>query len=323
MNLVSREVFMKLSYLVLASLIATLMFFVGVTPATAQKGRIQGKVVDEAGTPLQGVQISTEAGDRQPAKNTVTGDDGRFTFIGFASGRVTVNASLEGYGPSSATITVNQGSSPAMAELTLLRARSGFELMVGDDALEGQDTAQLEAGLQAANAAFDAEDYDAAITGYGELLAVLPSLGYLHLGMGNAYRANGDMEMALASYENLLGHPEHGQQAEVEIARTRLAMGDLDAAAGLATAGVDTSREDLYNLGEVDFVKGNVDSAAGWYEKAAAAAPDWEKPWFKLALVALNKGDMDTAKQHFQKVVDLAPNSEEGAQAQATLSALP
>ena len=47
------------------------------------------------------------------------------------------------------------------------------------------------------------------------------------------------------------------------------------------------------------------------------------KPIFKLALVALNKGDIDTAKMHFQKCVDLDPNSEEGTQATATLAALP
>ena len=102
-------------------------------------------------------------------------------------------------------------------------------------------------------------------------------------------------------------------------------MGDLDAASELeATAsGLDASKEDLYNLGELEFAKGAVDTAAGWYEKASMVDPNWAKPVFKLALVALNKGDMETAKQHFQKGVDLDPNSEEGAQASATLAALP
>ena len=66
-----------------------------------------------------------------------------------------------------------------------------------------------------------------------------------------------------------------------------------------------------------------MDAAAEWYEKASMVDPNWAKPVFKLALVALNKGDMETAKQHFQKVVDLDPGSEEGAQASATLAALP
>ena len=81
--------------------------------------------------------------------------------------------------------------------------------------------------------------------------------------------------------------------------------------------------EDLYNLGEVAFQAGNVEAAAGWYEKSAAADPSWESPVFKLALVALNRGDIEAAKALFQKVVDLAPDSQEGAQAKATIAALP
>ena len=41
------------------------------------------------------------------------------------------------------------------------------------------------------------------------------------------------------------------------------------------------------------------------------------------ALVALNKGDFEGAKEHFRRVVELDPNSEEGTQASATLAALP
>ena len=312
---------MRLSYLVPGLLIAALLFVTVVTPATAQSGRIQGTVLDENGDSLAGAQVITEAAGR-PSKDAVTNDAGQFAMIGFASGRVTVTVSLDGYATASSTVSVNQGNQAAVADFTLVRARSSFELLVGDAALEGSDPAELEGDLEAANAAFDAEDYDTAIAGYSELVATLPSLTTLHLSLGHAYRAKGEFEQALASYEKLAGDPEHADQADVEMARTRLAMGDLDAASELITA-ADASREDLYNLGEVDFAKGDIDSAAEWYEKAAAASPDWEKPWFKLALVALNKGDMDTAKQHFQKVVDLAPNSEEGTQAQTTLSALP
>jgi len=175
----------------------------------------------------------------------------------------------------------------------------------------------------AADDAFDSADYATAIAAYNQLLSVLPSMTYLHLNIGNAHRGSGDYEAALASYELLTGDPERGEQAKVEIARTRLAMGDLDAAADIATAGANASREDLFNLGEVEFAKGEMETAVDWYEKAAAIDPNWEKPWFKLALVSLNLGDFETAKQHFQKVIDIAPSSEDGVQAQATLSALP
>ena len=313
---------MRLSYLGSGLVSIALLFGATVAPVTAQSGRVQGTVLDESSAPLEGVQVITQS-EGTPPKDTTTDDDGRFALIGFRSGRVTVNVSLDGYGPASATVSVNQGNQAAVANFTLIRARSNFELMLGDAALEGQDVKELENAFREANSAFDSGDYDGAITGYSQLLADIPSFTALHMTIGDAHRSKGDFETALASYEQLLGDPEHGRQAEVESARTRLAMGDLDAAADLLGGDSAASREDLYNLGEVDFARGDVDSAAGWYEKAASASPNWEKPWFKLALVALNKGEIDTAKQHFKKVVDLAPNSEEGAQAQTTLSALP
>ena len=49
----------------------------------------------------------------------------------------------------------------------------------------------------------------------------------------------------------------------------------------------------FYNLGEVKFAKGQTDEAAKWYQKAVDLDPSWGKPLFKLALVALNKGDKD------------------------------
>ena len=313
---------MRLLRLGLGLVTIAVLFLATAAPVAAQSGRVQGTVLDESDAPLEGARVTTQS-EGTPPKDTTTDSEGRFALIGFRSGRVTINVSLDGYGPESATVAVNQGSQAATANFTLVRARSNFEIMLGDAAFEGQDAQELENAFRAANASYDDADYDEAIAGYNQLLSNLPSFTALHMNIGNAHRAKGDFETALASYGQLSDDPEHAQQAEVEMARTRLAMGDLDAAADLVAGEADASREDLYNLGEVEFARGDVDTAAGWYEKAAAASPGWEKPWFKLALVALNKGDIDTAKQHFQKVVDLAPNSEEGAQAQATLSALP
>ena len=53
--------------------------------------------------------------------------------------------------------------------------------------------------------------------------------------------------------------------------------------------------------------------------------PNWAKPLYKRALVALNKGDMTAAKEYFQRVVDVNDSSspEETQQSQNMLNALP
>ena len=81
-------------------------------------------------------------------------------------------------------------------------------------------------------------------------------------------------------------------------------------------------REELFNAGEAAFAGGNIDQAADWYQKAHAADPSWGKPLFKLALVALNTGDTEAAVQYLEQTVEVAPGSDDAAQATALLAQL-
>ena len=306
--------------------IVAIVLAVSAPDALAQGiGRIRGQVLnDETDEPIAGVAVLAElpGASRAPIETT-TDDNGEFQVAGLSSGRWTTIFTKAGFQTWSGGGPVSQSDSPPIT-IRMLRQRTQLELAFGDEAFEGLDPVQLQADLVAADAAYSVQQWDTAIAGYTAVLAVLPQMNDLHLQLGNAYRAKGDLEEALAAFERKLAAEPGHVRARTEIASTRLAMGDLDAAAELAElTDTSASREDLYNLGELDFAKGEVDSAADWYTKATAADPTWEKPWYKLALVALNQGDMETAKQHFQKVVEIAPDSEEGTQAQATLSALP
>jgi tetratricopeptide (TPR) repeat protein len=294
-------------------------------PVLAQSGRISGQITDEDEAPIAGATVRAEnPSANPPMRETTTDDDGRFSMIGFVSGQWRVSVEAEGYSPDFGSLNVTQSSAPP-ANFQLAKVRHALVQALGEEAMEGLDPDAIEQELEAADAAFNARNWDAAIAGYQSLLDKLPQLTNLHSQIGQSHRAAGNYPEALAAFEARLAEEPDNEGVKADIARTRLAMGDLDAASELeATAsGLDASKEDLYNLGELEFAKGDVDAAAGWYEKAAMVDPNWAKPFFKLALVALNKGDMDTAKAHFQKVVDLEPNSEEGSQATATLAALP
>lgn len=317
---------MKVSHLSGCLSIAALVVLLAPSDLLAQgQGRIRGQVLnDDTDEPIAGATVVAELPDgNRPPVETQTDEDGRFQVIGLTSGQWQATVTKDGFSDTGGGVRVTQGDA-APVTFYLRRERSALEVALGDEALEGLDAEQLEADLRAADAAYNADDYETAIAGYRALLDTLPQMSNLYLQIGNAYRAMNQFDEAIAAYEELQVIDPENRQVETEIARTRLAMGDLDAAAGLAeNISLDSSREDLYNLGELEFAKGNIEVASGWYEKAAAADPSWELPWFKLALVALNQGDIDTAKQHFQKVVELAPDSESGAQAQATLAALP
>ena len=308
-----------------SSLFVVASLLIVVATADAQQGRLRGQVVSsETGDPIAGARIVAELpGGRQQGPETTSDNDGRFQVIGLESGQWEAIVTAPGFQPTGMTIRVSQGPAAA-ATIMMDRELSVLERALGVEALEGLDPIQLEADLADADATYNSQDFEGAVSKYRTLLAVLPQMTDLHLQIGNALRAMGRNEEALESYQALQAAEPSNSQVSTEIARTRLAMGDLEGAASLAAnVSLSSSREDLYNLGELEFAKGDVAAAAGWYEKASAADRTWELPFFKLGLVALNQGDMDTAKEHFQKVVELAPDSESGVTAAATLSALP
>ena len=113
--------------------------------------------------------------------------------------------------------------------------------------------------------------------------------------------------------------------AAIGVGMTNLEKGDFAAAEVTLAAAAETaeaSAEVFYNLGEVKFISGESDVAAGWYQRAVDKDPAWGKPLFKLALVALNKEDYEGATQYLQKLQEVDPTSAEAQQATAVLQQL-
>lgn len=336
---------------VLAAL-AALSVGAGEVLAQEDRGVIRGWVFMEGGNrePVPGAVVTAEPPEyqadgltRETLAKTVdvdVDDNGRFSINWLRSGVWNVIASAEGFNDTVLRIEVTQGGEsfactatqnqrcqePVEFHMARLKTEANLTVDAALGDAEDSEREQARVQLTAADDAYNASDYRTAINGYTELLSTWPQMTVLHEDLGDSHRALGQFEEAIAAYEEFLAADPDDDLVEAierKIARTRLLAGDLDAADDLAAVGGDASREDLYNLGEVAFQQGDTDAAAGWYEKSAAADPSWESPVFKLGMVALNRGDIEGAKVFFQKVIELAPDSPEGAQAAATLDALP
>lgn len=310
-------------------------------PAAAQgQGRVAGQVTGEDGQPLAGVRITaTNPAANPPQFTTETEEDGRFAILGLVSGNWNFradcagacaerNGAPRGYAPSEGPTRITQTRNPPV-NFALVRIRHPLAQMLGDEAVAGIDLDAIDAQTAAADAAFNSGNYEESIAGYEAVLAQLPALSNLYFNIGNAWSQMQDHEAAIAAFDRALANDPRNQDLLAARARARLANGTADAAdrqlLEAAASSLSASREDLYNQGEQAFARGDVDDAAQWYERATMVDPNWGKPLFKLALVALNKGDVATAKEFFQRVVDVDdPTSQaEAAQAQATLNALP
>ncbi len=93
---------------------------------------VRGRVLDEAGAPIEGARVSVGAGGAA-LPGTVTDGAGQFAFA-LAPGRYRVTASAEGRGTASAeTVAASGGAQPAI-DLRLSRADASLEGMLRDAA---------------------------------------------------------------------------------------------------------------------------------------------------------------------------------------------
>ena len=296
----------------------------GVPTALAQGGMQAGSVISsETGEPIVGASVVFENPAATPSRREeMTDESGNYSILGLMGGQWNLTVEAEGFQPNLGIVTLRYGRNTDV-DIEMVRISHALEIALGREALEGLDAEALGAELDAADAAYDNGQWEEALAGYRSLHETLPTMNELKLQMGASLQQLGRYEEAIAVYEAAAAwDPTLQRDVDNAVARLRVAMGDLSAAETLVASGA-AEREDLYNLGEVEFAKGEVDAAAEWYEKAVAADPNWVLPLFKLGLVSLNKGDIEGAKTYFSQVVEKDPDSAEGTQAQAVLSQLP
>jgi len=288
-----------------------------VGPVRAQTARMSGTVRDAGGVPVRGATIRAENPAAPGAFTTTTDDKGRFAIAGLQMGTWSLVVSAPGYEPAEGKAEIPAPGSGPVLEIRLFKSYGGPRLP-----LSGVNTRELQGELEAADALLNAKQYDQAISAYQGVLAKVPSLTLVNLQIGNACRLKGEYERALAAYEKVLQADPTNERARMGIGVTNLEKGDLQAAertlAALA-AETPSAREALYYLGEVRRAQGRTGEASSLYRQAADADPAWLKPILRLGDMAAGTGDSEAALGFYEKVVALAPESSEAAEAKAAI----
>ena len=291
--------------------------------SAAQTGRVGGVVKDEQGNPIKGATITAENPAASPSSFTATTDDkGRFSIIGLKSGGWSFAAQAPGFAPEAGKLNVSTIGAPNPPLTFTMRKGGGAGPA---SALGNMAAKDLQADLQAADLLYNSQKYDEAVAAYRQIMVKAPALSVINLQIAAAYRNKKEYDNAIAAYNDLLKTDPTNDKAIVGLGMTNLEKGDLKAAEDTLTKAADgpkPTREVFYNLGEVKFSNGQTDQAATWYQKAADLDPTWGKPIFKLALVALNKGDKDGTIKMMEKVIAADPASPEAAQAKTVIEQL-
>ena len=194
------------------------------TPAEAQNGLLQGSVRDASGEPVKGATVTLANPSVKRPVTTTTNDNGGFAMIGLEGGAWVITIEAPGFYPVQAQFRV-RGSRRGVRvslvmnrdPLTLRPATPSTGLLAG---VNGEET-RLE--LDAADALYEAGQYDQAIQAYEAILVKIPSLTTVNLQVGHAYREKKKYDKARAAYQEVLkGDPGN------EEARAALNMANRD-----------------------------------------------------------------------------------------------
>lgn len=289
-------------------------------PAAAQNGRVNGVVRGEGGSPVKGATITAEMPSTGMSTTATTDDKGRFIILGLRGGEWRFIAQAVGYSPQGGALQVRTGSpNPPLA---FQLERSGVAYF---GALGGLMAKDLQRDVAEAERLYSGQRWDEAIAAYRAILNRAPVLTAIHLQVASAYRNKKDYAAALAEYDRLIEVEPASTRAPLEKALTYLERGDArDAEATLVEAAqqAGAARDVFYTLGEIRQAADDQSGAAAWFEKAAAADPNWAKPLLKLGQAALERGERDAAEQLFARAAEVDPEAPEAETARSTLETL-
>jgi Flp pilus assembly protein TadD len=302
-------------------LLAAVLMIALAGSAAAQAGRVTGIVKDDHGDTIRGATIIAENPDASPSSFTASSDEkGRFAMIGLRSGVWQLRASAPGYASDGGELNVR-----TMPTVTAPVTFTLQKLIVPPSALGTTAPKDLQTALASADALYNNQQWDEAITAYSAILQKSPSLSVINLQIAAAYRNKKAFDSAITAYNALLKTDPNNDKAKVGIAMTNLEKGDVEMAERMletAAQSPGATREVFYDLGEVKLARSQGDAAVKAYERAAQVDPTWGKPPFALGRIALTNGDTASARKYFQSVIDVDPISPEAAQATTMLRQL-
>lgn len=281
------------------------------------RGRISGTVVDENGDPVEGAQVVAQS-QQSTAKLEGTSDKkGRFAIAGFGTGVWQFEVTKAGYVGEAQQVEVRQLRTNLPVTMTMKK-------MTGLAALQADKAGLSE--IDRGNTLLQEGKVDEAIQVFEAFIAERPEIYQIRLNVAAAYVKKGDLDRGESEFQRVLEQSAAANQGDYKrdkavamralsgLGEIALKRDDLPTAQKYLQEGLQVSPEDetaAYNVGEILFSNQKIDEAIGYFEMAIRIKPAWSKPYHRLGLVYLNKGDFAKSLEYLNKFVELDPESPE------------
>jgi tetratricopeptide (TPR) repeat protein len=284
--------------------------------AAAQAGgRISGKVEDQAGKPIEGVQVIAISPDLETFKvEKVTNKKGKFV-LAFTDSTASyvIELKKEGYQTIVAPINPVPGQT-RMVEYVLLPATGDEQLAAERAALSGAGRAirVFNEGVEAQRAG----DLDLAAKKYNEAASINPELASAHTSLAAVAHMRGDYAASAAEAEQALAiDPTDARAMQIRYDAYRLA-GDKEKAKEAEQAlrelgGIGETAARIFNEGADAYNAGDMATAISKFQQAADLDPKLVQARLVLAKLFFTEGNLPEALARAEEVVALEPGNGE------------
>ena len=284
--------------------------------AAAQAGgRISGKVADQAGKPIEGVQVTAFSPTLESFKaEKTTNKKGKFV-IAFTDSTASyvIELKKEGYQTIVAPINPVPGQT-RLVEYVLLPAQGDEKAAAEKAALSGAGRAILayNEGVEAQRAG----DLELAAKKYSEAAEINPELAAAHSSLAAVAHMQGDYEGAAAEAEKALAiDPTDARAMQLRYDAYRLAGDDAKAKeaeqALRELGGLSETAARIFNEGADAYNAGDITTAISKFQQAADLDPTQVQARLVLARLFFSDGNLSEALARAEEVVALEPGNGE------------
>ena len=291
--------------------------------------RIYGVVTDSDGEPVPdaGVVVEFQGGVARTFELT-TNDKGAFIQMGLARGPYSVSAGKEGVGALTGTVTLLAGQSFEM----------NMELLSPDEVVRESLSEEQLAELEAAEATTDAfnrglaaarrGDLDEAVTLLNSAIETVPECAECQRNLGILYTQMEDYAQAETAFKAALAlQPDNAASyeglAEVYNAQRRFADAAEASAEAIRLSGAvagGNSATAVFDQGLIFWNLGNLDDARQQFERTLALDPEHGEAHYWLGMANLNAGQVAEAAAELTLYLDREPDGRFAEQAGSILA---
>jgi tetratricopeptide (TPR) repeat protein len=263
-------------------------------------GRVGGKVVDEGGKPIDGVQVKAmlaSAGNQGPSsKSNAKGD---WAIGGIARGNWALDFSKEGFETRRISISVSEVSRIPPMEIVLKRV-----VPVVDP------NAEIKDKLTEAAALMNAKKFADARAIYEDLAAKYPSVKEFRPLIARAHYGEGNKERAIEELRKAAEQDPENIEVRLLLGNTLMETGKQEEGRQVLAAVDDSKVKDpivYINIGIALMNQNKQAEAITWFDKAIQRFPDQPDAYYYRGVSKLGLGDQAGAKADIQKFLALAP----------------